>query len=127
MPITTTSLLTIVICAVILIIGLSGVFFRRRAYRLEQPTGPITALAPAAAISLGIFGTFLGIYLGLRNFNTGDIDASIPELLEGLKTAFLTSLFGMLTSLGLKYIYGDYDRREISGQRTTSGTRMVSS
>ena len=51
---------------------------------------------------MGIFGTFLGIVLGLLEFNQLDIEASIPPLLEGLKTAFITSLAGILFSLIFK-------------------------
>ena len=54
-------------------------------------------------------GTFGGIMYGLWIFNVEQIDLSIPQLLEGLKTAFLTSIAGMLASLLLKLtpaIYG---------------------
>lgn len=44
---------------------------------------------------LGILGTFAGIYLGLMDFNVTDISGSIPSLLEGLKTAFGTSIAGL--------------------------------
>ncbi len=56
----------------------------------------------SSIISLGIFGTFLGIIVGLWNFDTNNIEDSVPYLLEGLKTAFLTSFFGM----GLTTILG---------------------
>ncbi len=45
--------------------------------------------------ALGILGTFIGIIIGLLNFNTESIDTSIPVLLGGLKTAFITSIVGM--------------------------------
>ena len=44
---------------------------------------------------LGLLGTFIGIFNGLVEFDTGDIQASVPVLLEGLKFAFLTSILGM--------------------------------
>jgi hypothetical protein len=50
-------------------------------------------------ISLGVFGTFIGILLGLYNFDTQHIERSLPLLLSGLKTAFITSGFGMFCSL----------------------------
>ena len=34
-------------------------------------------------MSLGIFGTFVGVYIGLLGFNVEDISASIPVLLNG--------------------------------------------
>ena len=55
-------------------------------------------------ISLGVFGTFLGILIGLLHFNTNDITNSVPQLLEGLKFAFITSLLGMAFSIGLSFI-----------------------
>ena len=41
---------------------------------------------------------------GLWVFSVEQIDSSIPQLLEGLKTAFLTSIAGMLASLILKLV-----------------------
>lgn len=57
---------------------------------------------PTLLTTTGIFGTFLGIVMGLLDFNQNDIEASIPSLLEGLKTAFITSLAGILFSLVFK-------------------------
>ena len=54
--------------------------------------------------TLGMIGTFVGIYLGLQNFNAENITDSIPTLLAGMKTAFMTSLVGMVGSLFLKSI-----------------------
>lgn len=45
--------------------------------------------------TLGILFTFLGIAIGLWNFDSNDIEKSIPELMNGLKTAFLVSIFGV--------------------------------
>jgi DNA repair exonuclease SbcCD ATPase subunit len=52
--------------------------------------------------SLGVLGTFVGIYLGLQEFQTANIADSVPLLLEGLKTAFVTSIAGLTCSLLLK-------------------------
>lgn len=59
---------------------------------------------PQILSTLGVIGTFLGITVGLRAFDVNDINASIPVLLEGLKTAFYTSLLGMGLSLFLRGI-----------------------
>ena len=56
---------------------------------------------PSLISTLGVLGTFLGITIGLLHFDTADLNASIPHLLEGLKTAFFTSLAGMIGSLFL--------------------------
>lgn len=59
---------------------------------------------PSVISTLGVLGTFLGITIGLVFFDTSDLDASIPLLLSGLKTAFFTSLAGIIGSLVLSRI-----------------------
>lgn len=54
---------------------------------------------PSMISTLGVLGTFGGITLGLLFFNTNNLNVSIPLLLSGLKTAFFTSLAGMIGSL----------------------------
>ncbi|MCF6751135.1 hypothetical protein L3X16_00475 [Pseudomonas stutzeri] len=58
--------------------------------------------APAVLVSLGILGTFVGIVIGLLDFDAHDIKGSIEGLLDGLRTAFITSLVGMSLSILLK-------------------------
>lgn len=58
--------------------------------------------APAVLVSLGILGTFVGIVIGLLDFDAHDIKGSIEGLLDGLRTAFITSLVGMTLSIFLK-------------------------
>ncbi len=50
---------------------------------------------------MGILGTFIGIFLGLWHFDTSAIQESIPPLLEGLKTAFITSIVGLTCAVFL--------------------------
>ncbi len=81
--------LTQVFCGVILaffVICLLFGFWKRNALRFSQ----------SATTVLGILGTFIGIALGLKDFDTNNIEQSVPPLLAGLKTAFLTSIFGIL-------------------------------
>lgn len=59
---------------------------------------------PSFISTLGVLGTFIGITIGLYFFNTENLDQSIPKLLSGLKTAFFTSLAGMVGSLILSRI-----------------------
>ena len=54
-----------------------------------------SANAPAYLTSLGIFFTFVGIFIALLAFNVEDINRSIPRLLEGLQVAFLSSVAGI--------------------------------
>lgn len=58
--------------------------------------------AAGTLVGLGLLGTFLGLTLGIKGFdssNTERINESIQGLLAGMGTAFLTSLLGMTFSL----------------------------
>ena len=61
----------------------------------------VNAIASIVTV-IGVLGTFLGIAIGLYQFDTGNIEASVPKLLEGLKIAFLTSIIGIGLSILLK-------------------------
>lgn len=83
-----------------------------------------TAYAPVFLTSLGIFGTFVGIVIGLLDFelkqiNGGIVGSDIAQngqgrlginqsqivgLLEGLKTAFISSIAGLGASLFFKFL-----------------------
>ena len=52
-------------------------------------------------VSIGVLGTFFGIFMGLQDFNPEDMKNSINLILVGLKTAFFTSIVGMITATGL--------------------------
>ena len=60
---------------------------------------------PALLVGLGILGTFVGLVWGLIPFSginfeqTSQIQVAIKKLLSGVSTAFVTSVWGMLTSL----------------------------
>lgn len=62
----------------------------------------ITETGPAILTSIGIFGTFLGVAIGLWGFDATDIQGSVPKLMDGLKTAFWSSIAGLLGALTLK-------------------------
>ncbi|WP_146074313.1 hypothetical protein [Pokkaliibacter plantistimulans] len=64
----------------------------------------LTHYTPTLLTTLGILGTFAGIIVGLLDFNVTDIEGSIPALLAGLQTAFITSLAGMLLSIAFKVV-----------------------
>lgn len=58
--------------------------------------------ASGTLVGLGLLGTFLGLTLGIKDFDsstTQNIQNSIQTLLSGMGTAFLTSLVGMLSSM----------------------------
>ena len=65
----------------------------------------LNQVAPAMT-GLGILGTFIGLALGLNSFNTGstlEIANSIQPLMNGIKVAFHTSIYGMVFSLVFNY------------------------
>ncbi|NVK30195.1 MAG: hypothetical protein HWE20_04285 [Gammaproteobacteria bacterium] len=64
----------------------------------------ITSYAPTLLTTIGILGTFAGIVSGLLGFEVENIDDSIATLLDGLKTAFITSLAGMVASIFYKVL-----------------------
>jgi len=59
----------------------------------------IAAIAPSLLTTLGILGTFTGIFIGLIDFDVATITKSVPTLLEGLKIAFGTSILGLFAAL----------------------------
>jgi len=72
---------------------------------------------PTILTTTGIFATFLGIALGLADFDTNNIQASVPSLLAGLKTAFWASVAGVGGALTIKF------RHFFSGKsQETAGT-----
>jgi len=72
---------------------------------IPQPDLSRNKLTPALLTSIGVTGTFLGISLGLSDFNTANVGEnsamllhSAASLLDGMKTAFYTSLAGLFLS-----------------------------
>ena len=55
-------------------------------------------------MSIGVLGTFVGIFIGLQEFNPSSMKSSIEHILVGLKTAFFTSIVGMGVSILLSII-----------------------
>lgn len=71
-------------------------------------------MIPDVLTSLGILGTFIGLVFGLKNFEPSNYEAmtaSVSSLVDGIKVAFLTSIYGLSLSLvfgyGTKAGYGD--------------------
>lgn len=66
--------------------------------------GRLTQAAPALLTAIGVLGTFVGILIGLLQFDVADISGSVPRLLDGMKTAFVTSVFGMAGGISVKLV-----------------------
>lgn len=88
------SLWTIVLIGIVCCLT---IFFH--VYRYNHRT---VEVAPNILTSIGIFGTFLGVAIGLWQFNAGDIQNSVPHLMDGLRTAFWSSIAGLLGALTIK-------------------------
>lgn len=66
----------------------------------------LVEMIPDILTSLGILGTFVGLVLGLRNFNPTSYEAmssSVDSLIDGIKVAFVTSIYGISLSLAFSY------------------------
>lgn len=85
---------------IIFILIMGGLSIRSAIKSLKCPKEE--DILPSVVAAVGIIGTFLGIFLGLLHFDTANLEGSIPLLLGGMKTAFLTSLLGLILSNGLK-------------------------
>lgn len=71
-------------------------------------TRNIMNLIPGSMTGFGILGTFIGLSFGLQNFSTDsakEITDSIAPLMDGIKVAFHTSIYGMVFSLVFNYVY----------------------
>ena len=80
---------------------------------------------PSIISTIGVLGTFLGITRGLMSFDTAILDQSIPILLNGLKTAFFTSLLGMSGSLILNRIVSAKFDKESKSSEIEKAARMI--
>lgn len=72
--------------------------------------------ASGVLVGLGLLGTFLGLTVGIQGFNsstTGDIQTSIQGLLDGMGTAFMTSLAGMGLSLVFTVFFDKPKRKKL--------------
>ena len=59
-------------------------------------------MVPDIITSLGILGTFVGLVWGLKNFEPSNYEAmttSVASLVDGIKVAFLTSIYGIAMSI----------------------------
>ena len=88
----------------VFVMGLLLAFFWALLARWRGRLTGFVHYAPNLLTTLGILGTFVGIVIGLLAFDVSDIDASMGPLLDGLKTAFITSLVGIFLAIVFKSI-----------------------
>lgn len=77
-------------------------------------------VAPGVLVSLGILGTFTGILIGLLGFDVTDLEGSVPRLLEGMKTAFVSSVSGLSLALVVRGVATYRQRGRTGGTPTTA-------
>ena len=123
---TTLDTFTIVACCVIFVAFIAAWLYVANTSNEELPKRRkwIDQL-PSIISTLGVLGTFLGITRGLVSFNTATLDTSIPILLDGLKTAFFTSLLGMTGSLILNRIVSAKFDKEQKKSEIEKAARMI--
>ena len=81
---------------------------------------------PSLISTFGVIGTFVGITIGLMDFEEANVAASIPKLLGGLKMAFFTSLLGMVGSLILSHrINRTYDKIDGGNEMNEVAKKVV--
>ena len=85
----------LIVTFAIIIVGTITWFWKIRRQQINTLASIVTVI--------GVLGTFLGIAIGLYQFDTGNIESSVPKLLNGLKFAFVTSILGIAGSIALKW------------------------
>jgi len=80
----------------IAIISVTGLLFHIRWSRQA------TTLGPTLLTTLGILFCFVGIALGLLDFDPNDVKASVPALLNGIRMSFWASVAGISWAVTIK-------------------------
>jgi phosphotransferase system IIB component len=99
----------------LVIIGLTA-FAIIGVFQREGVLSRLSQAAPSLLTAIGVLGTFVGILIGLLNFDVADISRSVPLLLDGMKTAFVTSVFGMGGGIIVKLVSEVAARGEVSNE-----------
>ena len=84
-------------------ISVIGVFFVVFLAHLIR-TKSLHHFAVSLLITTGILFTFYGISVGLMGFDVNDTKEGLPNLINGIKTAFLVSVVGVLGAIVLKVL-----------------------
>ena len=83
---------------IVVLLVVLGVLWRTKSWSAHTNT------TASILTIVGVLGTFIGIFIGLQEFSTDDLQDSIKDLLDGLKLAFGTSITGIASALLLKGI-----------------------
>jgi hypothetical protein len=100
----------------IAVVSLVGIYFQIRWSRRG------IALGPTLLTTLGIFCCFLGIAIGLTDFDPNDVKSSVPHLLQGIRTSFWVSVSGIGWALTIKIRHALFGEVGASSTTAAGGT-----
>lgn len=113
----------LVILSLFVISLILGVVVRFRETSRVSKFQVLLSFGPGVLTSLGILGTFCGIYVALVGFDSNAIDDSLPPLLDGMKIAFGTSIVGLLTAIVLRiclpFLFGRNDEESVESHEVS--------
>ena len=107
-----------IILMLLLVCGLYVVGVRRRDFR---------NMLANAMTSLGILGTFCGIFIALQglNFQPGDIEKDVFSLVRGMRVAFVTSLIGIGATLLSRATWRFWNQKETGEKGVDSPDKNI--
>jgi hypothetical protein len=100
-------------------VSVVGIYFQLRWSRRG------VALGPTLLTTLGIFFCFMGIAVGLADFDPNDVKASVPHLLQGIRTSFWVSVSGIGWALLIKIRYVIFGDAGLTAARGTTAGATV--
>jgi biopolymer transport protein ExbB/TolQ len=114
----------------VVIIGLAVSFFLYWKWKNNRQNGrDILSYIPNIWTSLGILGTFISIYLSLKNINNKDAGTNtidINKLVTEIIPAFTTSIIGIagaiVSSIWIKIVIANEDKRDDDEKNTPEHT-----
>ena len=101
------------VVAMLLLIG----YFHGPSYSVQT-----VKTAPSILTSFGIFGTFLGIAFGLMQFDSANIEASVPAMIDGLGVAVWSSITGILGALSIRLRHSLQTIRQVASEEQRPAT-----
>ncbi|OOH85482.1 hypothetical protein BMT54_11705 [Pasteurellaceae bacterium 15-036681] len=83
-------------------------FFNQHTLARGLTENRLFAAAPGILTAIGVLGTFIGLQLGLKGINlssneVNEISQGIGQVINGATVAFLTSVWGVITSLAFNW------------------------
>ena len=106
----------LIITFAIIMVGTIAWFWKIRRQQINTLASIVTVI--------GVLGTFLGIAIGLYQFDADALKDSVPKLLVGLKIAFWTSILGIAGSVLLKWSVLHERKKQASSTNTDTGATV---